>query len=73
MVFVDPTNLGKQFDRDASVLVFDKPFDDAKQFTLGGYGWQHIQWCIQGIESKTLHLALGKRLQTQGQQQYGWR
>jgi hypothetical protein len=35
MLLVDATQLGKELDRDASVFVFDKAFDDSKEFTLG--------------------------------------
>jgi hypothetical protein len=35
MVFVNPTQLGKKPDRYASVLVFDKAFDDSEEFALG--------------------------------------
>ena len=58
MVFVNTTQLGKELDRDASVLVFDKPLDNSKQFTLGYGYWQHTLWCIQGIEESLKTLAL---------------
>jgi hypothetical protein len=35
MVFVNPTKFGKEPDRYASVLVFDKAFYDSEEFTLG--------------------------------------
>jgi hypothetical protein len=35
MLFVYSTQLGKELDRYASVLVFDKAFDDSEEFTLG--------------------------------------
>ena len=49
MFLVDPAEFSKELDRDASVLVFDKPLDDAEQFTLGYGYWQHTRWCIQWI------------------------
>ena len=41
MLLVDPAKFSKEFDRDASVLVFDKAFDNAEQFTL----WYYILKC----------------------------
>jgi hypothetical protein len=35
MLLTDPTQLGKELDRYASVLVFNKAFNHSEEFTLG--------------------------------------